>query len=99
RPPRFNLFPYTTLFRSSDRTENKKLAVAKPVSPSAKHDYNYSLPGVRPNGGVEIKHRNSLYDYSDIDANEDDEFANVTLASAPGDRKSTRLNSSHVKMS
>ncbi|MEJ5019679.1 D-Ala-D-Ala carboxypeptidase family metallohydrolase [Ochrobactrum vermis] len=68
----------------SDRTENKKLAVAKPVSPSAKHDYNYSLPGVRPNGGVEIKHRNSLYDDSDIDANEDDEFANVTLASAPG---------------
>src|SRR5690606_10625211 len=33
----------------SDRTESKKLAVAKPVSPSAKHDYNYSLPGVRPN--------------------------------------------------
>ncbi|MBR7654616.1 YcbK family protein [Brucella oryzae] len=68
----------------SDRTENRKLAVAKPVSPSAKHEYNYSLPGVRPNGGVEIKHRNSLYDDSDIDANEDDQFASVTLASAPG---------------
>lgn len=68
----------------SDKTENKKLAVARPVSPGAKHDYNYSLPGVRPNGGVEIKHRNSLYDDSDIDANEDDEFASVTLASAPG---------------
>lgn len=68
----------------SDRTESKKLAVVKPVSPSAKHDYNYSLPGVRPNGGIEIKHRNSLYDDSDIDANEDDEFASVTLASAPG---------------
>ncbi|MFQ0813176.1 shikimate transporter [Brucella anthropi] len=68
----------------SDKTENRKLAVARPVSPAAKHDYNYSLPGVRPNGGIEIKHRNSLYDDSDIDANEDDEFASVTLASAPG---------------
>lgn len=78
------LFSDESAGKRSDRTENKKLAVAKPVSPSAKHDYNYSLPGVRPNGGVEIKHRNSLYDDSDIDANEDDEFANVTLASAPG---------------
>lgn len=69
----------------SSRTENKKLAVIKPVSSTtATHDYNYSLPGVRPNGGIEIKHRNSLYDDSDIDANEDDEFASVTLASAPG---------------
>ena len=68
----------------SDRIENKKLAVAKPVSPSVRHDYNYSLPGVRANGGVEIKHRNSLYDDSDIDANEDDAFPGVTLASAPG---------------
>ncbi len=68
----------------SSRTENKKLAVIKPVSSTtATHDYNYSLPGVRPNGGIEIKHRNSLYDDSDIDANEDDEFASVTLASAP----------------
>ena len=68
----------------SDKTQNKKLVVAKPVSPSTKHEYNYSLPGVRANGGFEIKHRNSLYDDSDIDANEDDEFAKVTLASAPG---------------
>ncbi|QGA56083.1 YcbK family protein [Brucella sp. 2280] len=69
----------------SGRVENKKLAVIKPVSSTtATHDYNYSLPGVRPNGGIEIKHRNSLYDDSDIDANEDDEFASVTLASAPG---------------
>lgn len=67
----------------SDRTENKKLAVAKPVS-AAKHAYNYTLPGVRANGGFEIKHRNSMGDDSDIDANEDDEFPAVTLASAPG---------------
>ncbi len=68
----------------SNRNENKKLAVVKPASPTAKHEYNYTLPGVRPNGGFEIKHRNSLYDDSDIDANEDDAFASITLASAPG---------------
>ncbi|MBA8839533.1 D-Ala-D-Ala carboxypeptidase family metallohydrolase [Ochrobactrum sp. RH2CCR150] len=68
----------------SDRTENKKLAMATPVSPAAKHDYNYTLPGVRANGGIEIKHRNSLYDDTDIDANEYDDSPNVTLASAPG---------------
>ncbi|MBC2885802.1 DUF882 domain-containing protein [Ochrobactrum sp. CM-21-5] len=78
------LFSDESTERRSDRTENKKLAVVKPVSPSAKHEYNYSLPGVRPNGGIEIKHRNSIYDDSNIDANEDDEFANITLASAPG---------------
>ncbi len=68
----------------SNRSENKKLAVIKPASATAKHDYNYTLPGVRANGGFEIKHRNSLADDSDIDANEDDEYPGVTLASAPG---------------
>ncbi|MBJ6131365.1 YcbK family protein [Ochrobactrum sp. Q0168] len=68
----------------ADRTENKKLAMAKPVSPAVKHEYNYTLPGVRANGGIEIKHRNSLYDDTDIDANEYDDSPNVTLASAPG---------------
>lgn len=68
----------------SDRTENKKLAVVKAVSPATKHNYSYTLPGVRANAGFEIKHRNSLADDSDVDANEDDEFPGVTLASAPG---------------
>ncbi|WP_343314605.1 D-Ala-D-Ala carboxypeptidase family metallohydrolase [Brucella sp. BE17] len=68
----------------SDRAENKKLAVVKAVSPAAKHNYSYALPGVRANAGFEIKHRNSLADDSDVDANEYDEFPGVTLASAPG---------------
>ncbi|MFD1198501.1 D-Ala-D-Ala carboxypeptidase family metallohydrolase [Brucella gallinifaecis] len=65
------------------KTENKKLAVLRPAAKS-KHEYNYSLPGVRPNGGFEIKHRKSIYDDSDIDANEYDDYASVQLASAPG---------------
>jgi len=39
---------------------------------------------VRPNGGFEIKQRKSLYDDSDIDANEYDDYASIQLASAPG---------------
>lgn len=67
----------------SGTSQNKKLAVVRPGAKS-KQEYNYSLPGVRPNGGFEIKHRKSIYDDSDIDANEYDDYAGVQLASAPG---------------
>lgn len=67
----------------SGTSPNKKLAVVRPGVKS-KHEYNYSLPGVRPNGGFEIKHRKSIYDDSDIDANEYDDYSGVQLASAPG---------------
>lgn len=66
----------------SQRAQGKKVAVVKPA-PSSR-SYNYSLPGVRANGGIEIKHRSSLADDSDIDANEYDDYASVQLASAPG---------------
>lgn len=65
------------------KSVNKKLAVVRPA-PKSTREYNYSLPGVRPNGGFEIKHRKSIYDDSDIDANEYDDYASVQLASAPG---------------
>nr|WP_273726757.1 D-Ala-D-Ala carboxypeptidase family metallohydrolase [Brucella gallinifaecis] len=68
---------------SSGTSQNKKLAVIRPAAKSTR-EYNYSLPGVRPNGGFEIKHRKSIYDDSDIDANEYDDYASVQLASAPG---------------
>lgn len=73
------------LFNDEDagNSKNKKLAVVRPSTKSTR-DYNYSLPGVRPNGGFEIKHRKSIYDDSDIDANEYDDYASVQLASAPG---------------
>jgi len=73
------------LFNDEDagNSKNKKLAVVRPSTKSTR-DYNYSLPGVRPNGGFEIKQRKSLYDDSDIDANEYDDYASIQLASAPG---------------
>ena len=45
------------------------------------HEYNDVLPGVRPDGGIVIKHRSSLYDDTDIDANEGDSNSIYTLAS------------------
>lgn len=68
--------------RESSKADGKKLAVVSPA-PSSRN-YNYSLPGVRANAGIEIKHRSSLADDSDIDANEYDDYASVQLASAPG---------------
>lgn len=47
-------------------------------------EYNFTLPGVRANGGVEIHHRNKVFDESDIDLDEDDYSAPVTLASVGG---------------
>ncbi|WP_236016312.1 YcbK family protein [Brucella endophytica] len=47
-------------------------------------DYNYALPGVRENLGLEIKRRRSLDDDGDIDANEEDGSFPVQLASAGG---------------
>lgn len=51
--------------------------------PSAQ-THNYTLPGVRAYGGLEIKHRNAVYDDSDIDADEDDEAPQFLRVSAPG---------------
>lgn len=47
-------------------------------------DYNFTLPGVRANSGFEIRHSNKVFDESDIDLDEDDFSAPVTLASAGG---------------
>lgn len=47
-------------------------------------DYNFTLPGVRANSGFEIRHSNKVFDESDIDLDEDDFSAPITLASAGG---------------
>lgn len=93
-PPSASQSSISRLF--SDESAQKKsalkqekavaIAMAAPKSPTANvtHNYNYTLPGVRANGGIEIKHRNSMYDDSDIDADESDGLPMVRLASAPG---------------
>lgn len=50
---------------------------------TSSQSYNYSLPGVRAYGGLEIKHRSAVFDDSDIDADEDD-APYLLRVSAPG---------------
>src|SRR5258707_5402811 len=78
RPPRSTLFPYTTLFRSRQDTDN------------------------RENAGFSRRRILRWLDRPDIFiqgaiANSAFPFASVPLAG--GDRKSTRLNSSHANIS
>ncbi|WOC17098.1 YcbK family protein [Pseudochrobactrum sp. MP213Fo] len=62
----------------------QKPAVIASLSQKSTKDYSFTLPGVRANGGVEIRHSNKVFDESDIDLDEDDFSAPVTLASAGG---------------
>jgi uncharacterized protein YcbK (DUF882 family) len=64
-----------------DNPSKKKL---EPHAKKPTREYNYSLPGVRENLGLEIKRRSSLDDDGDIDANEEDSSFPVQLASAGG---------------
>src|SRR5690606_41801707 len=85
-PPRSPLFPYTTLFRS----EGQPILLRHLVTHTA------GLP--------RLPSRMSFDNTADPYAALTPEILlaslqDVTLAQAPGDRKSTRLNSSHVKIS
>lgn len=72
--------------KNSPRGNSKQEAsvTASVTAPKRAGDYNYTLPGVRANGGIEIRHSNKVFDESDIDLDEDDFSAPVTLASAGG---------------
>src|SRR5690606_41460210 len=88
-PPRPTLFPYTTLFRSHHR----------------------HLSGIEPSCGAKAEHHAGLRLRTEAAVIAGDEIEMVgdaeTLRGPPdrqfvvagGDRKSTRLNSSHVKIS
>ena len=72
--------------RSDNQKSNKPIdsetkTALVPLPKKDPHEYNDELPGVRPNGGIVIKHRTSLYDDTDIDANEIDSPSLYTLAS------------------
>src|SRR3712207_8880698 len=85
RPPRSTLFPYTTLFRSE---QCGKFAVQ--LDSDDVYADEHALQKIvdtfyRENCGMVI----GTYQMTDFDMNE----------IAPGDRKSTRLNSSHANIS
>src|SRR5256885_10880192 len=91
RPPRSTLFPYTTLFRSSGRTEchpEKSLAFPRRLAPRRPNDFSRR-------GGFR-EGRQVLPDA--LDVAREVPRRGVTLFRIL-DRKSTRLNSSHLVIS
>src|SRR2546430_5737894 len=91
RPPRSPLFPYTTLFRSINPTKALEyMATGRPI-------VSTPVPDVISNFGKVVKIASTHEQFIDTCRNE-------TLqpdegAIARGDRKSTRLNSSHSQIS
>src|SRR3712207_8307677 len=89
RPPRSTLFPYTTLFRSGsgDLDEDRLFGIDGAVGNQLSerlHSLGESLGVVQP-----------------VDPQEDMFWVAEVVADlrCPGDRKSTRLNSSHANIS
>src|SRR5690606_41493535 len=90
RPPRSTLFPYTTLFRSAHR----RVGLDRDVD---EHDPEEHP---RPAAGDELDAALSLVaEARGARPGPLDDGGGVDAAPAPEDRKSTRLNSSHVKIS
>src|SRR2546430_4384344 len=86
RPPRSTLFPYTTLFRS----EEYFMRVVPYYGV-----YQYDVISSKAPPGAEIQDAGVF-----IDANSGELRDHWLLSkSPPGDRKSTRLNSSHSQIS
>lgn len=72
--------------RPAQASQQLALVTEKPTNPTSSkpRTYDFTLPGVRENGGFEIKHRNTVFSYDDIDAEEADFLPSFQLASAPG---------------
>src|SRR2546426_7093056 len=87
RPPRSTLFPYTTLFRSLASSPVTELA-AIVIAPAVRGAAGRHPAGVVPRGG----------DRGEGEPAQDCHWTRP-LARGPVDRKSTRLNSSHLVIS
>src|SRR5256885_11768242 len=87
RPPRSTLFPYTTLFRSHEAVVRLLLEDFK-ADVEAKNSHGATALHYAAVGGHQAVVRLLLEDYK----------ADVELKTS-GDRKSTRLNSSHLVIS
>src|SRR5690349_23664845 len=87
RPPRSTLFPYTTLFRSSDRHPSP---VHRAASQSIRRAKQFRLKGKVYNLG------NPQFGVQQV---REKRQAGMAMHAGGRDRKSTRLNSSHVEIS
>src|SRR5690606_41163459 len=87
-PSRYTLFPYTTLFRSQEKLAHEEfqpIVAGAKISPDNLLDAAYAAQRLSFNTFA-----STLFSQA-VDASDDDQ---IEL-----DRKSTRLNSSHVKIS
>ena len=84
RPPRSTLFPYTTLFRSGRILKLKQVTALE----------KYFKIGLK--GGENLDYEPGQFVMAGLAGIGE---APISLASSPGDRKSTRLNSSHTDIS
>src|SRR5256885_10912379 len=87
RPPRSTLFPYTTLFRSNRRPPCRSRTVPMPPNPVPLWDASNDPAVLSFQGG------------GDRFTVVPDEYVIVRGGQSPVDRKSTRLNSSHLVIS
>src|SRR5256885_11421917 len=86
RPPRSTLFPYTTLFRSG-RVEAGEFV------------FEALAREVREETGISVLDPGALAFTVQVDERREGWFATVWTFDVAGDRKSTRLNSSHLVIS
>src|SRR3989442_3741687 len=94
RPPRSTLFPYTTLFRSADLVEHVLEGRADRRRVAAPHANAADVGLVRDLSRVDLE-RHGIPD----PFRGPHRFFRVLRGHRLGDRKSTRLNSSHVRIS
>src|SRR5690625_6720976 len=86
-PPRATLFPYTTLFRSqAEREQEHERTVSRDQGTQRTHEKLYQSSHERGNG-------ERSHDSQSIESN------SIEIGQSHEDRKSTRLNSSHVAIS
>src|SRR3989442_6513907 len=83
RPPRSTLFPYTTLFRSLSEINRSEITMASSCFRSLRNDPTFDSPLNIP----DFTRLNDLVGQGE------------SIAAGETDRKSTRLNSSHVRIS
>src|SRR5690606_40705498 len=91
RPPRSPLFPYTTLFRSAFGDQGPRAFRKVNVDPRTEADQADAVAGI---DRLPLAH-----EAHDASRNQAGDLHHTDAPGARADRKSTRLNSSHVKIS
>src|SRR5207302_7169811 len=98
RPPRPTPFPYTTLFRSGEPTDEWQTAAAKVKEGMAAKQFTFFAVGVEE-ANMEILQAISPRQPVKLKGLDFRKLFEWLSRSQRSDRKSTRLNSSHVKIS